>query len=258
MPPREKNSHPERLKILMLGIGDFSPRRFYSTCFLVLVKERKILVDCPDPLRRILYEGSRRSGLKLDLQDIDDIIITHLHGDHANGLESLGFYKRFAGERRPTIYTISAVAADLWEHKLSASMHRINDLESMKPKFFSLSDYFKIRLLKEDKINHIKGLKVQIRQTRHYLPCFGLKIGYGGRWVGYSSDTTFDTEHITFLSNCDLILHETNSGGHTPYEKLLTLPEAIRKKMLLVHLPDDFNTRRSKIPCAEEGKIYCI
>lgn len=258
MPLRKKPTTSKPLKFLMLGVGDFFPRRYYYTSFLILTNHSNVLVDCPDPLHKVLFEATRRSGISIEITDINNVILTHLHGDHSNGLEGLGFYKHFIHKRRPTIYTIAEVANNLWEHKLCGSMCRMNDLESMTPRFYQLQDFFKIRLLREGVIHRIKDLKVIIRMTKHYIPCFGLKIGYKGRWLGYSSDTAFDPEHISFLSDCHLILHETNVGGHTPYEKLLTLPESIRNKMLLVHLTDDFDTRRSKIPCAEEGKIYYV
>lgn len=248
----------DNMKILILGVGDFFSRKYYSTSFLLLYDNQKILVDCPDPLRRMLYDASKRSGFQIDLPDINDVILTHLHGDHSNGLEGLGFYKRFVEGRRVTLYTIPEVATELWEHKLRASMGAITDLETHRTRHFHLKDYFRIRLFKFGKINRVKNLKIVIRRTKHYIPCFGLKIGYRGKWVGYSSDTSFDPEHIEFLADCDLILHETNIGGHTPYEKLIELPADIRRKMLLVHVPDDFDVRRSKIACASEGKILEI
>ena len=244
------------MKILMLGVGDFFSRRYYSSSFVLLYDNRTLLVDCPDPIRRMLYDASQLSGLRLDLKDLNDVIVTHLHGDHSNGLESLAYYKRFVEKRRPTIYTIPEVADNLWEHKLKASMHYQQDLETGEPQYSTLEDYFKLSLLKPGIVNTVKGLKIQIRYTRHFIPCFGLKIAYGGRCLGYSSDTAFDPEHIAFLSDCDLIFHESNLGGHTPYEKLLELPIDIRKKMLVVHVHDDFDVKNGSIHCAREGAVY--
>jgi ribonuclease BN (tRNA processing enzyme) len=245
------------MKVLVLGVGDFFSRLYYSTSFLLLYDDNKtLLVDCPDPLRRMIYDAATRSNIPIDLPDIQDVVVTHVHGDHSNGLEGLGYFMHFVEKRSPTVYTIPEVADVIWEHKLWASMQSQIDLETQKPDFFKMDDYFKMKLLNPGVVNEVNGLGLRIRYTKHYVPCFGLKISYNGRCLGYSSDTMFDPEHISFLSDCDLILHETNSGGHTPYEKLLDLPEEIRNKMLLIHIPDDFDPAESQIRCAEEGGVY--
>ena len=65
---------------------------------------------------------------------------------------------------------------------------------------------------------------------------------------------------IEWLSTADLIVHEatsmTHSGAHTPYEKLAALPESLRAKMRLTHLPDDFDAGASVIEPLREGKVY--
>ena len=53
-----------------------------------------------------------------------------------------------------------------------------------------------------------------------------------GRCLGYSADTAFDPALLSWLSEADLIVHETNLGPiHTPYEKLASLPSDLRGKM---------------------------
>ena len=250
------DSSAHSLKVLMLGVGDFFSRKYYSTSFLLLYGEAVLLVDCPSPLRRMLYDASRISGLNYDLSQITDVLITHIHGDHSNGLESLGFYKRFVENIPVTVHTIPEVSEVLWEHKLKASMYSHINLKTQETAYSAMEDYFTLSILKPDIANSINGIEVFIRYTRHYVPCIGIKAGYNGKWVGYSSDTIFDPAHIEFLADCDLIFHETNAAGHTPYEKLLALPEDIKKKMLLVHIPDDFDTSASEIECAREGMLY--
>ena len=43
---------------------------------------------------------------------------------------------------------------------------------------------------------------------------------------------------------------------HTPYEKLAALPESLRSKMRLTHLPDDFDADSSVIEPLREGRVY--
>ncbi len=246
------------LAFLVLGIGDFFSRLYYHTSFILFVDNRPILVDCPDPLPRIIFEASKKSGVPVDIDDIDNIILTHLHGDHSNGIEGLGFYNHFTRRKKPVIHTIPEVRDVMWENKLKASMSTLTNDNFEKVCELSLHDYFRLRMLYPGKTHSILGMKIKIRYTKHYVPCFGFKVFYKGRSLGYSSDTIFDPEHIDFLSECDVILHETNKIGHTAYEKLLALSPHIREKMLLIHIHDSFNVEKSKIPVAREGKLYYV
>jgi ribonuclease BN (tRNA processing enzyme) len=252
------NKQSSPLSFLVLGKGDLFSRLYYHTHFIVFLDDFPILVDCPDPLPKALYEASRKAKIAIGLDDINHIILTHLHGDHSNGLESLGFYNYYIRKHKPVIYTIPEVRDAIWENKLKASMgHKTNSVFEEVGNL-QLSDYFRVKILEPGKTHTIRGMKIAIRHTNHFIPCFGFKISYKGRSLGYSSDTSFDREHIQFLSDCDLFLHETNKGGHTPYEKLLDLPREIKQKMMLVHIPDTFDIGKSEIPVAQEGRLYNV
>ncbi len=247
------------LQFLPLGVGDFFSRYYYSSCFVVLAGDTPILIDCPSPLRKMLHEASTRAGIDLPIEAINHFVLTHLHGDHANGLEEVAFYKRFLQGGKPVLYTIPEVARDLWEHRLQASLGFMTDSELNNGTPQTLSDYFEVRECEEDRPNPCGDGALFIRRTRHFLPCFGLRISFGGLTLGYSSDTVFDPEHIEFLSGSDLIVHETSAGGgHTPIGKLAALPESLRRKMFIVHIPDTFDVTRSPIPVLEEGRLYSV
>ncbi|HOE63198.1 MAG TPA: MBL fold metallo-hydrolase [Candidatus Sumerlaeota bacterium] len=246
------------LSVLVLGIGDFFSRKYYHTSMVLLAESRPIFVDCPDPLPKMLHEASRKSGINLSLSDVDNVILTHLHGDHANGLESLGFYSKFMRHKKPTLHTIPEAADVIWDNRLKASMGPLVDGDFVPCGEMCLEDFFRIRILKPGKWFNVSGVKIKIHYSKHFIPCFGFKAFFKGRRFGYSSDTVFDPAHIEFLSDCDLIIHETNKGGHTEYEKLLMLPEEIKQKMMLIHVRDDFNARTSKIRVAREGGLYQV
>ena len=79
-----------------------------------------------------------------------------------------------------------------------------------------------------------------------------------GRSIGISADTAFDEGLVDWLSAADVVVHETNYGVHTPYEKLAALPEELRRKMRLVHYPDAFDRVSSNIPVLDEGKLVIV
>jgi hypothetical protein len=61
------------------------------------------------------------------------------------------------------------------------------------------------------------------------------------------------------LAAADVIIHETNhSVWHTPYEKLTALPGDLRRRMRLIHYPDDFDQANSAIEPLQQGRVYPI
>nr|WP_314278367.1 ribonuclease Z [uncultured Peptostreptococcus sp.] len=88
------------LNLTMIGSGGNvpTPSRFCSSAF-INYKGRKILIDCG--------EGSQISMKKIGcgFKDIDLILITHLHGDHINGL--LGLLATMGNsEKRSPLYIV--------------------------------------------------------------------------------------------------------------------------------------------------------
>lgn len=248
-----------RLQVLILGIGDFFTRLHYNTSFVILpAGQEPILVDCPCPLRKILFEAGQSSGVRLDSPDIKHLILTHLHGDHCNGVEELAFYKYFTQREKPALYTMPEVLADLWDHRLKASLGWLSTEAGERIREQSLEEYFEVREWEPGRVERIGGVEFEIRRTKHYVPCFGFRLRYEGVTLAYSSDTIFDPEHIAFLNAADFIIHETNGEGHTRYDKLLTIDPAIKRKIRLIHISDEFDVAKAEFPVLEQGRLYDI
>jgi ribonuclease BN (tRNA processing enzyme) len=106
----------------------------------------------------------------------------------------------------------------------------------------TIDDFFDLRILDTESEADILGLRVRCRFTGHPVPTIGLLISDGDRTLGWSGDTPFEQAHIDWLSKADVIVHECNLGSpHTPIEALNALPDALRAKIRLIHLPDDFD-----------------
>jgi ribonuclease BN (tRNA processing enzyme) len=248
------------LRFIPLGVGDAFSALYYCSSLLVIAgegpDEARLLVDFPDPIRKVLREASQSSGLDLRLESIHAAVLSHLHGDHVNGLECFGFYKRFVVRQRPALYVAEPVRAELWDGRLRAAMRQLKTAAG-ETHTLTLDDYFDSRILQPDAANQIAPFQVAIRPTIHHIPCYALRITAGGRTLAYSCDTVFDPALIEWLATgSDLIVHETNYGMHTPYEALLALPADIRRRMRLIHYPDDFDVGRSQIECLRQGMVY--
>jgi ribonuclease BN (tRNA processing enzyme) len=241
-------------ELVVLGVGDTFSDRHHTASLLLRAGGFALAIDCPDSYRRVLARASARAGVPLDLADIDHVLVTHVHGDHVNGLEGVAFYKRFAEGKRVRVVAAPEVRAALWEGRLAAPMARLFDGQRFHDLGFD--DYFEHLPLAWDGPTRVGPFTVRARRTIHHVPTSALLVEHGGRVLGYSADTAFDPALIEFLSEADLVIHETNLGpAHTPYEALAALPAELRARMRLIHYPDGLDLSRPAIEPLREGEV---
>jgi len=243
--------------VVVLGVGDTFSELHHSSALLLECAGVRLAIDCPDQYRGVLRDAALRSGRSLSLSEIDHVLITHVHGDHMNGLEGVAFYKHFVDGKRLGLLASPEVRATIWEHRLQASMSVLwNGREHVAQTF---DTYFDFSALSWTEAVRLGPFSIHARRTRHHVPTSALLIEAFGRTLGYSSDTAFDPELIRFLEPADLIIHETNFGpAHTPYAALAALPWELRRRMRLIHYADQFDRASSVITPLAEGDVLSI
>jgi len=244
------------MRLFVLGVGDTFSERHTTHALLLEHDGFRLAIDCPDGYRRVLRQARDKGAdpSVLDLFGIDDVLVTHVHGDHMNGLEGVAYFKHFAQQRRLRLHTVAPVRAGLWEGRLALSMGQLWNGQSFRTLGFD--DYFAWSELALGGTTHIGPFTVRTRLTKHHVPTSALLVEAGGARVGISSDTAFDPTLIAFLAPADLIVHETNYGpAHTAYADLMTLAPELRARMRLIHYPDDFDVAASAIPALVEGEV---
>ena len=239
------------LQVRVVGVGDAFTARYYNACLLIESGDQRLLVDAPPALARALRDLSIHSDITVGLDDIDHVLITHLHGDHVGGLEQLLFWRRFVTGRKTTIHAIPEVLAGLWDTRLRGGMDTLMHPDGSQSRL-ELSDYAEVQPLGPG-VTRLGPIDLEWRRTVHHIPTSAVRMRVGDRRVGYSADTAFDPTLIDWLAPADLIFHETNYGVHTPLAALAELPEAIRGRMRLIHYPDQLDPRAAPIACAREG-----
>jgi ribonuclease BN (tRNA processing enzyme) len=244
--------------LVPLGVGDAFTELYYTSCLALEYEDSLLLVDCPHPVRKMMREASLSSGRTITAEKVSGVIVTHLHADHASGLEGLGYFCRYALGRRLPLLVHPAVSERLWPGHLAAGMEALMPSVNEAPEAKELHDYFDIVPLDAARPVSFGPFSVECRLTHHHIPTTALRIRAGGRTLGHSSDTSFDPALIEWLGGGDLVIHETNYGVHTPYERLAELPEAVRKKMRLFHYPDRFDFDASVIEPLQQGQAYTI
>ena len=245
------------MRALILGIGDAFTTMSYGASAVIEGPRGLVLLDCPDLIHRALKEASDISGWDVDCRSMDEILLTHLHGDHCTGLESFGFKRavyrlRNESDVTPRLYTHPGAADRLWERlapAMDAPFH-----EPGKPS--ELADFYDLRTFAIGEAFEVAGLTVEARTTIHPIPTVGFRISDGVSTLAWSGDTAFDQDHIDWMSGADLIVHETNLGpAHTNVNLLNALPDDLRAKMRLTHIMDEFDPASSDIPVLRTGEV---
>src|SRR5215210_2582151 len=149
-------------RFVCLGVGDAFSRRWYSSALALGCDGVWLLVDCPHPIRKILHEAGAKAGEELDIGSFSGIVLTHLHADHASGLEGWGYFSRIVLGRRAVLLTHAEAARNLDAaigHLLAAP-----DTAANRPR---LADLFEVRLLSDGAPTSFGPFAIECRPTIH-------------------------------------------------------------------------------------------
>jgi ribonuclease BN (tRNA processing enzyme) len=244
--------------IFTVGVGNAFSTESYGTSFILQSGDFYLGIDCPDGYRKALKQHSTSPlGDDFTVDSLDAMFLTHLHGDHVNGLEMTLAYLAFGLDSRLDLYGSVDVAEQLWPKRLEASLGQIwtgESYESIGPDAF-----YEFHQIEWEGSQQVGPFEVQIRKTVHHIPTSALLIDDGDVCMGYSCDTEFDKSLIDWLSKADIIFHEAGLGpGHTSLEKLEGLPSDTRNKLYIIHSPDEWRRTQSNLTFADEGLLYSI
>jgi ribonuclease BN (tRNA processing enzyme) len=242
------------LKLQMLGTGSAFAKAFYNNNALLQIGGRTLMLDCGITAPMALHELGR------SFDDIDAVLITHIHADHVGGLEEFAFQMKFVFRRKPVLYIAETLVHQLWEHTLKGGLQQEEG--------DTLDDYFDVRPLAEGQPTELlPGLRVELLRTRHIpnKPSYSLLLNHT---FFYSADMVFDGELLSRLVSergVSLIFHDCQLHPpgvvHADLAKLLTLPEHLQQKIFLMHYDDnqpDFIGRTGKMKFIEQHKMYSI
>ncbi len=256
------------MRLQVLGIGNAFSSIHYNTSFL-LEGRKRYLIDCPPALFRLLAERG------LDPADLDNAIITHVHGDHTAGLETLILWKKYVQRAKLKIWTSATVYAELksrffpgFSQTFTPDLRRIRDA--------AFEEYVDFTELSPDHLNRLEeDVAVEIRHNWHPTATLGLRISGSPGSISISGDNCYNPALLAqlledgalsreayeklagdWLWQADVIYHEVERGQaglHTSEDQLLSLPDSVRAKLRLVHVSDGF--QEGRLPVAREGEV---
>lgn len=230
--------------VTLLGIGGAfdADRGLANTGGLLEVRRgaetTRILLDCGHTA------GLQLHALGLTCADVDAILVTHTHGDHIDGLETVGYKSLFLHQRRVAVHAPVDVLELVWK-ALAPKMSPLQ-IEAGVSVEAEFSTYFQPIAARGD-VELPGGVTARFIPVPHVvdMPSYAIILQVDGleTAVRWSGDCTFQPESELFVGakSADLIFHDCafypryDATVHTHFEELETLPEAIRRRLVLVH-----------------------
>lgn len=226
------------MKITFAGVGSaFTDCRYYQSCFVLEENDKRLMVDCGGDARFSYGElGATNGNIGFWA---DGVYITHLHGDHINGLEWLAFCSYFNPQApKPKLF----IAEELLDPLFSSLRAGI---QSLRDHVATLDTYFEVHPIKKQAFSW-EGISFKLIQAHHawnfnqIMPVYGLEF----RGVYFSADTMISDDTLAACRKAEWIFHDcetypTKSNFHAHYNDLKLLPETIKRKMWLYHYGPD-------------------
>jgi hydroxyacylglutathione hydrolase len=241
------------IQLQMTGTGSAFARRYLNNNALIQCNDYHLMIDmgttCPLGLYQMNYSLDRLNG----------ILITHLHSDHIGGLEEIAFRFKYLYQKKLTLFVPDTLVDWLWEHSLKSGLYNEDHHCT------ALSDYFNVVTIQEGVPFLIcPGLEVETVRTKHIPTKLSYSLYIND--IFYSADMIFDRDLVESAVNerhCRYVLHDCQLIGpglvHTTLDELLTLPEDIQSKILLMHYDDEMEQyigRTGKMSFIEQHKVY--
>lgn len=204
------------MKIRFLGTGFGAPyKNRHQQSMLIEVGELSYLFDAGAPVTDLL------SFSEYDMSKIKTVFISHLHGDHINGLNDMINLAEFFNIRCD-IYLSEERGIEAFKAYTFMQLRRDSDRVSFK-------------LINEGIFYDDGILKVTAYQNDHMkgLPCFSFLIEAEGKRVYITNDLSSDMKDIPEVSAELMLIEAAHFSAETVVNKCNTLDV---KKVAFIHV----------------------
>ena len=242
------------LSLYFVGCGSAFAKTLNQNNLLITKGSDHLLVDCGTRCSQALHE------VGVSIAQIQNYLITHSHADHIGGLEEVQLFGRYVLQRKPNMVITPAYEKILWEQSLRGG----SELSEKEPLTFSdLWHAIRPKKLKgyprETFETNIGSINIKMPRTMHFpdsatswkRSAWSCGVIIDDR-VFFTSDTRFDPDLVLQydeMFNFDVIFHDCQlftGGVHASIDEVSSLPEHIRKKIILMHYGDNWQGFRSQ------------
>ena len=244
------------VSVRFLGSGDaFGSGGRFQACIHIRSPDSSILLDCGASS----LIAMRRFGVEPN--DVDAILISHLHGDHFGGIPFFILDGQFLSKReRPLVI---AGPPGIEERARQAQ-------EVLFPGSSETEQKYEVRFLEwqDRQPTAIGGILVTPFEVVHGsgAPPFALRLDIDGKTIAYSGDTEWTNTLIEAAEGADLFICEANFYEksvkfHLDYETLMGHRDELRcKRLVLTHMNAEMLGKLDQIEVesAEDGKEIAL
>lgn len=241
------------VRVTFLGAGDaFHAGARCHASYLVQAPGTRVLLDCGATAVLAL----KRAGF--DINDLDAIFISHLHGDHFAGIPFLFLTWTHESARRRPVTIAGPPGTEERVHSLYAALYR--DLAA-KPMPFEVEFVELEPGVRRELVGvGLLPFRVPHQETGVSL---GLRVSAAGKTVLYSGDTGWTEDLVvqsqaTDLFICECCFFETRVDFHLDYPRIAENRHRFGcRRLVLTHIGREVLARRGEVALeiAEDGLI---
>lgn len=217
-------------ELIILGTASAVPDKDHeNTHFVLTGGQSAVLVDC------VGNDIIRLQQVGIDLDSINDIILTHCHPDHISGIPSLLMSMWLLGRKANlNIYGL---------HHTMNCIEKMMDLYEWEdwPDFFPVA-FHRVPVKEKALVLEAQTFRIFSSPVRHIVPTIGLRIEslQTGKVVAYSCDTEPCPQVVALARDADVLIHEATgqSYGHSSSAQAGEVAQnAGAKTLYLIHYP---------------------
>lgn len=242
------------MKLRVIGqYGRFPIANSGTSCFLLETKKSKIVLDMGCSSLSKIQEF-------IKIQDIDAIILSHLHGDHIADFKTFTYMASIYKAEGRLKKKIKIFLPD----KPKKIYDEIKDCDAF--------EYF---VVKDKDFYSFKDVKIDFYELVHPIETYGQRIESDGRALAYTADTKICDNLNKLIDSADLVIGDAcildkDYSENLPHLSVKQLAKACEdssvKNLILAHLPDKdnnaiFNEAKNEFKnsfLAKEGQLYTV
>lgn len=231
------------VRVRFLGSGDaFGSGGRLQTCILVESGDFRCLLDCGASSLIALKRAT------VDPNDIETILITHLHGDHFGGIPFFILDGQFSGRSRRLLVAgppgLAERATQAMEVFFPGSSRGQRKFET---EFLELA---------EGTPTAVGPLRVTPYEVVHACgaPPYALRVELDGRTIVYSGDTEWTDRLVAAVAGADLFISEAYfysnpARFHLDYATIMRNRSRLDcKRLILTHMGPDMLAHLADLP----------
>jgi ribonuclease BN (tRNA processing enzyme) len=229
------------MNITFYGVGSAFSTDLGNNAALLDFDGTNLLLDCGHTVPHYL---EKYLSLKGGVGAIENIFVTHMHGDHIGGLEEIAFRNKYQyGGKMANLYIPDTFYHELLDY-LEATLVYGDDYNHFADEYFNIHkivhNQFKIgnKNFVIENVNHLRTMQAYMIRCDNFI---------------FTGDTKFIDWTKRDLNGIDYIFHDTQlakygNDVHATLPDMKELPEDIRKKIWCMHYGvniDDFRKELS-------------